>query len=731
MTSKYEKFKFTGYRLKFNWYYAPLFVAFWFVLFYVSVIPSFYNYPTIVTVEDEQTNFEKFEDIFVGERSERDLFDLSRIGTKLVGTPANEQSAVQFLTDRIEKIIAESRQDLYDIEYDIQEATGSYVIFKMVNYYQSIQNVVVKFSTKDSNSTNYLLINSHYDTVAESTGAGDAGIMITTMLEVLRKLSKSSNILRHPIIFLFNGAEENPLQGSHAFISQHKWANNIKALINLDSAGCGGREILFQSGPNHPWLMKYYKKFAKHPYASTIGEELFQNDFIPSDTDFRIFRDYGEIPGLDMAHTQNGYVYHSKYDRFNVMPTGTFQTTGDNVLALARGIANAPEMDNPAKHAVGHTVFFDYLGWFLVFYSEEDGIIINVIVSLCALLSIGLSIWSTKKNTEMEWKKILIAFSIIFGLQLLAVIIAFGVAILLALFIDAVGISMSWFSSTWMVLGLYYCPMFFVLGIIPAIYLTKTKNSDLFLANGVQFFMHSQCIILVVITFIMTGLGIRSGFIFMIATFFYTISVIINLMTDKLQTAYLWFITHCICQMFPFMFYTYCAYAFYVTYVPMQGRDGPEGNPEIMIVSFTALMCILFGGFICPLINMFRKNKIIIGISGVITIIFLIIAATPAGFPYEDKIHPQRYYAVHTSRTFHKADLSIEKNESGFFVMPVDRRYNSAKDVLLHKEDIQDLNEDCNNHVMCGMPIWNARWIGWKYVFLKTFCFNIKLKSFF
>lgn len=247
-------------------------------------------------------------------------------------------------------------------------------------------------------------------------------------------------------------------------------------MINLDSAGSGGREILFQSGPNHPWLMKYYKKFAVHPYATTIGEELFQHNFIPSDTDFRVFRDYGEIPGLDMAHTQNGYVYHSKFDRFNVMPSGTFQTTGDNVLSLARGIANAPEMDDPAKHAVGHTVFFDYLGWFLVFYSEEDGIIINVIVSLCALISIGLSIWATKKNTEMEWKQILIDFAIIFGLQLLTVIIAFGVAALLALFLDAVGLTLSWYSNNWMLFGLYYCPLFFILGMVPAIYLTKTKH---------------------------------------------------------------------------------------------------------------------------------------------------------------------------------------------------------------------------------------------------------------
>jgi Zn-dependent M28 family amino/carboxypeptidase len=213
------------------------------------------------------------------------------------------------------------------------------------------------------------------------------------MLETIRVLSRDPTPLRNTIIFLFNGAEENLMQGSHGFIKGktegssnvgHRWTKDLKCFLNLESAGAGAREILFQTGPGNGWLVESYTK-VPYPWGSVVGEEIFQSGLIPSDTDFRIFRDFANIPGLDMAFVKNGYVYHTKFDDVNHVTPGSLQHEGSNVLSLLQSLGNL-DFSKIEYNSEAKMVFLDVFGFFMVAYSASTAMILNIIVGLVVLV---------------------------------------------------------------------------------------------------------------------------------------------------------------------------------------------------------------------------------------------------------------------------------------------------------------------------------------------------------
>ena len=109
---------------------------------------------------------------------------------------------------------------------------------------------------------------------------------------------------------------------------------------------------------------------------------------IPSDTDFRIFRDYGHIPGLDIAFVADGYVYHTEYDTSHRIPLGSIQRAGDNVLAVVsrlarfKHLATVHNMTDTASSAV----YFDLLGVRMVSYPAWVGVVITIVM----ILSVGV-----------------------------------------------------------------------------------------------------------------------------------------------------------------------------------------------------------------------------------------------------------------------------------------------------------------------------------------------------
>lgn len=86
-----------------------------------------------------------------------------------------------------------------------------------------------------------------------------------------------------------------------------------------------------------------------------------------------------------MAFIKDGYRYHTDYDGLSNIPLGSFQHVGDNALSLIKALSDAPEISDQIDRESTSTVYYDFFGLFLVYYSENVGTFINlttVIVSI-------------------------------------------------------------------------------------------------------------------------------------------------------------------------------------------------------------------------------------------------------------------------------------------------------------------------------------------------------------
>lgn len=246
--------------------------------------------------------------------------------------------------------------------------------------YRNHTNIVMRVSSLESKDTDpSILLNAHFDSPPGSPGASDCGSCVASILEVARLTIDSGWAPPKPLIFLFNGAEELFMLGSHGFITTHKWRNTIGAFINLEASGTGGLDLVCQSGPGS-WPSQVYAQSAIHPMGNSAAQDIFA--FVPGDTDYRMFAtDFGTIPGLDIIFVHGGYYYHTSTDSVERLLPGSMQARGDNLFNVIKAFTNSSRLEN--AHDRGLTkerddekpMFFDYLSWFLVYYSRRQGMV--------------------------------------------------------------------------------------------------------------------------------------------------------------------------------------------------------------------------------------------------------------------------------------------------------------------------------------------------------------------
>ncbi|NXF48598.1 ERMP1 metallopeptidase, partial [Oceanites oceanicus] len=604
------------------------------------------------------------------------LDSITAIGPRTVGSPENEVLAVNYLLEQIRAIEREST-DAHKISVDVQRPTGSFSIDFLggfTSYYANITNVVVKLEPQNG-AQHAVLSNCHFDSVPNTPGASDDAVSCAVMLEILNTLSKSSEPLQHAVIFLFNGAEENILQASHGFITQHEWAKSIRAFINLEAAGVGGKELVFQTGPENPWLVQAYVVAAKHPFASVVAQEIFQSGIIPADTDFRIYRDFGNVPGIDLAFIENGYIYHTEYDTSDRILTDSIQRAGDNILAVLKYLATSDKLAKSFEYRHGNVVFFDVLGLFVLAYPARVGTIMNYITAAIAFLYLSKKVLQPKTRAIHNLKKFFTAF----GLTLISWVCTLVTVLIVAVFVSVIGRSLSWYTHFYVSVFLYGTAAVATLILVHMLakkFFYKNMNEQ-YLGD---IFFDASLMIWSIALAVMTRMGLCSAFI---CTLWVAFPLLAKLMIHKefsQKGATMKFVMMYMLGMFvPYLYMMYLSWTVFEMFTPIMGRSGSEILPDVVLAGFIVVTTMILSSYfvsrICKcclkLLNLSLEFRINL---------------------------------FHASRRFHDVDGNLVKSDSGIWINGFD--YNGISHITPHVPEINDtIRTPCEEHApFCGLP---------------------------
>ncbi|KAL3102316.1 hypothetical protein niasHS_003725 [Heterodera schachtii] len=671
--------------------------------------------PSVVS-SSEKGNFSE-------ERARVVLNALTDLGPRPSGSDNCEIHAFRILTSKIEQLrTVIERKGVNRLELDVQRPSGCFDLKFLSVFtlcYHKVTNLVVRIGPRGQRPTDHsILINCHYDTLPDTPGATDDAVSCAIMADILEVLAHSEKPLENDILFLFNAAEENFLQASHGFITDHPWRHSIRAFINLEGCGAGGRELVFQTGPGESWLIKTYLDNAPYPHCSVMGQEIFQLGVIPSDTDFRVFRDYGRISGFDIAYIRNGWVYHTEFDQPQRIEPGAIQRSGDNVLALAKALIRSPYLKQPADFNEGSNwVFFDVVGLFTVFFSMHIAVFLHY--SVC--LVVAFLVWRRLQHGTYTIGGLMAAF----WHQLLALFAMVAVGAFVVCVLSVFNLTMSWYALPELVFPLYILPMLTASIAVHNAMAQRARRKGAHMASLERVHYDFTIIQWALVLLLLTWLGTASSFLFFIHVFFPLLrDPLVSLMTSvglfkafsprALLTAQIVCLTPIIamCSSHTQMLFNF--------FVPTMGRLGNGINPELVMMAFSLLVAFTFVLFTNNLVYMSRRlNFMIKCMTAVFAFAFLVVATTSVGVPYkfsEDEPRVRRLIALHATRRIYNFDKKIVGNrisslnstDSGLFVQTLDYR---GPDDLPEHTFLQGAGQpDCSHtsDEYCQLPYYTA-----------------------
>uniref|UniRef100_A0A7I4EH66 Vacuolar membrane protease n=1 Tax=Physcomitrium patens TaxID=3218 RepID=A0A7I4EH66_PHYPA len=363
---------------------------------------------------------------FAEERAYKHVESLSSFGPHPLRSKALGH-AIQYVLDQVTEVQqTENSEVKVEVDYfhaspGVTQLTG--ICDGESTVYYGLKHVIARLHPKyeDSALENAILVSSHIDTVITSQG------------------------------------EEEGLLGAHSFMTQHPWRETIRAAVDLEAMGVGGKHWLFQGGPDAFLVETSYAKVAKWPATIMLAQDIFYSGLVKTTTDFQIFREVGGLTGLDFAYMENSAVYLTKNDKLKLLRPGSLQHSGDNMLPFLREIATSPELASrnltyPTGFSNMNVVYWDILGWYMVTYSQDFAKLLHhSIIFQLIVLQVG--------DIYLSGIPCLVASCLAFLTICFTWCFALGFTLLVAILVPTLGSSaVPFLACPWLAIPLYCLP---------------------------------------------------------------------------------------------------------------------------------------------------------------------------------------------------------------------------------------------------------------------------------
>jgi uncharacterized membrane protein YwzB len=248
-----------------------------------------------------------------------------------------------------------------------------------------VRNIVVRIP--GTANTRSIVLSAHYDSGPTGPGASDCGSCVVTVLETARAL-RAGPPLKNDVILVLNNAEEHEMMGSHAFVAEHPWAQNVGLTINFEAQGSRGPAFMYVSSPDNGWLVGEMARVAPYPVAYSFLNNLVGLLAERAGSDLEEFMDGGS-PGLGLVYAWNTPAYHTQLDSVPNADLRSIQQEGAYTLAVARHFGNL-DLTQPAT---GQATFFNIWRGVLVTYPSSWAVPLAGLAGVVLVGAVGVGLW--------------------------------------------------------------------------------------------------------------------------------------------------------------------------------------------------------------------------------------------------------------------------------------------------------------------------------------------------